>query len=163
MRLNALLAAALIVGTACTSVNAATDTVTVNVSGTLTRPPCTLTSSKTLTVNFGTIRYDQIAAAPMVDIPVTLNCPANTALNISVKASNVFQGSTTQAYAGKDYLAYLMYWNSDNSAVNVTGTKRTLTNLSGSVDLSMKAKLVALGAMTEGAFSASSVISIEYL
>ncbi len=163
MRLNALLAAALIVGTACTSVNAATDTVTVNVSGTLTRPPCTLTSSKTLTVNFGTIRYDQIAAAPMVDIPVTLNCPANTALSISVKASNVFQGSTTQAYAGKDYLAYLMYWNSDNSAVNVTGTKRTLTNLSGSVDLSMKAKLVALGAMTEGAFSASSVISIEYL
>ena len=163
MRLNALLAAALIVGTACTSVNAATDTVTVNVSGTLTRPPCTLTSSKTLTVNFGTIRYDQIAAAPMVDIPVTLNCPANTALNISVKASNVFQGSDTQAYAGKDYLAYLMYWNSDNSAVNVTGTKRTLTNLSGSVDLSMKAKLVALGAMTEGAFSASSVISIEYL
>lgn len=163
MRLNALLAAALIVGTACTSVNAATDTVTVNVSGALTRPPCTLTSSKTLTVNFGTIRYDQIAAAPMVDIPVTLNCPANTALSISVKASNVFQGSTTQAYAGKDYLAYLMYWNSDNSAVNVTGTKRTLTNLSGSVDLSMKAKLVALGAMTEGAFSASSVISIEYL
>lgn len=163
MRLNALLAAALIVGTACTSVNAATDTVSVNVSGTLTRPPCTLTSSKTLTVNFGTIRYDQIAAAPMVDIPVTLNCPANTALSISVKASNVFQGSTTQAYAGKDYLAYLMYWNSDNSAVNVTGTKRTLTNLSGSVDLSMKAKLVALGAMTEGAFSASSVISIEYL
>ena len=163
MRLNALLAAALIVGTACTSVNAATDTVTVNVSGTLTRPPCTLTSSKTLTVNFGTIRYDQIAAAPMVDIPVTLNCPANTALSISVKASNVFQGSTTQAYAGKDYLAYLMYWNSDNSAVNVTGIKRNLTNLSGSVDLSMKAKLVALGAMTEGAFSASSVISIEYL
>ena len=163
MRLNALLAAALIVGTACTSVNAATDTVTVNVSGTLTRPPCTLTSSKTLTVNFGTIRYDQIAAAPMVDIPVTLNCPANTALSISVKASNVFQGSTTQAYAGKDFLAYLMYWNSDNSAVNVTGIKRNLTNLSGSVDLSMKAKLVALGAMTEGAFSASSVISIEYL
>ena len=163
MRLNALLAAALIVGTACTSVNAATDTVTVNVSGTLTRPPCTLTSSKTLTVNFGTIRYDQIAAAPMVDIPVTLNCPANTALSISVKASNVFQGSTTQAYAGKDYLAYLMYWNSDNSAVNVTGTKRNLTNLSGSVNLSMKAKLVALGATTEGAFSASSVISIEYL
>ena len=163
MRLNALLAAALIAGMACNSANAVTDTVTVNVSGTLTRPPCTLTSSKTLTVNFGTIRYDQIAAAPMVDIPVTLNCPANTALNISVKASNVFQGSDTQAYAGKDYLAYLMYWNSDNSAVNVRGIKRNLTNLSGSVDLSMKAKLVALGAMTEGAFSASSVISIEYL
>ena len=163
MRLNALLAAALIVGTACTSVNAATDTVTVNVSGTLTRPPCTLTSSKTLTVNFGTMRYDQIAAASMVDIPVTMTCPANSALSISVKASNVFQGSTTQAYAGKDNLAYLMYWSSDNSAVNVTGVKRNLTNQSGTVDLSMKAKLTALGAVTEGTFNASTVISIEYL
>ena len=163
MRLNALLAAALIVGTACTSVNAATDTVTVNVSGTLTRPPCTLTSSKTLTVNFGTMRYDQIAAAPMVDVPVTMTCPANSALSISVMASNVFQGSTTQAYAGKDNLAYLMYWSDDNSAVNVRGAKRNLTNQSGTVDLSMKAKLTALGAVSEGTFSASSVISIEYL
>ncbi|OZY57931.1 fimbrial protein [Pseudomonas lundensis] len=163
MRLNALLAAALIVGTACTSVNAATDTVTVNVSGTLTRPPCTLTSSKTLTVNFGTMRADQITAAPMVDIPVTLTCPANSALSISVKASSVFQGSTTQASAGKANLAYLMYWKGNNSAVNVTGEKRSLTNQSGTVDLSMKAKLTALGTVSEGAFSASSVISIEYL
>ena len=163
MKLCVSLAAALIAGMACTSANAATDTVTVNVSGTLTRPPCTLTSSKTLTVNFGTMRYDQIAAASMIDIPVTLNCPANSALSISVMASNVFQGSTTQAYAGKDNLAYLMYWSDDNSAVNVRGAKRNLTNQSGTVDLSMKAKLTALGAVSEGTFSASSVISIEYL
>lgn len=163
MTLRLSLAAAIIAGMACTSANAATDTVTVNVSGTLTRPPCTLTSSKTLTVNFGTMRYDQIAAASMVDIPVTMTCPANSALSISVKASNVFQGSTTQAYAGKDNLAYLMYWSSDNSAVNVTGVKRNLTNQSGTVDLSMKAKLTALGAVTEGTFNASTVISIEYL
>ncbi|KMN10614.1 fimbrial protein [Pseudomonas helleri] len=163
MTLRLSLAAAIIAGMACISANAATDTVTVNVSGTLTRPPCTLTSSKTLTVNFGTMRYDQIAAASMVDIPVTMTCPANSALSISVKASNVFQGSTTQAYAGKDNLAYLMYWSSDNSAVNVTGVKRNLTNQSGTVDLSMKAKLTALGAVTEGTFNASTVISIEYL
>ena len=163
MKLCVSLAAALIAGMASTSAIAATDTVTVNVSGTLTRPPCTLTSSKTLTVNFGTIRYDQIAAASMIDIPVTLNCPANSALSISVMASNVFQGSTTQAYAGKDNLAYLMYWSDDNSAVNVRGAKRNLTNQSGTVDLSMKAKLTALGAVSEGTFSASSVISIEYL
>ncbi|MFK7604937.1 MULTISPECIES: fimbrial protein [unclassified Pseudomonas] len=163
MKLCVSLAAALIAGMASTSAIAATDTVTVNVSGTLTRPPCTLTSSKTLTVNFGTMRYDQIAAASMIDIPVTLNCPANSALSISVMASNVFQGSTTQAYAGKDNLAYLMYWSDDNSAVNVRGAKRNLTNQSGTVDLSMKAKLTALGAVSEGTFSASSVISIEYL
>ncbi len=163
MKFRLSLAAALLGGLVCTSINAATDTVTVNVSGTLTRPPCTLTSSKALTVNFGTMRADQTAAAPVVNIPVTLNCPANSALSISVKAHNVFQGSTTQAYAGKDNLAYLMYWNSDNSAVNVTGVKRTLTNQSGTVDLSMRAKLTALAPVTEGAFSASSVISIEYL
>jgi type 1 fimbria pilin len=163
MRLHLSLAAALFAGLACTSAFAVTDTVTVNVSGTLTRPPCTMTSSKTLTVNFGSIRYDQIAEAPMVDIPVTLNCPANSALNISVRASNHFQGSDTQAYAGKDNLAYLMFWNSDSSAVNVVGAARRLTNLNGAVDLSMKAKLTALGATTEGAFSASAVISIDYL
>lgn len=163
MKLRLSLAAAMLGSLACTSTHAATDTVTVNFSGTLTRPPCTMTSSKALTVNFGTMRADQTAAAPMVNIPVTLSCPANSALSISVKASNVFQGSTIQAYAGKDNLAYLMYWNSDNSTVNVTGVKRNLTNLSGTVDLGMKAKLTALGPLTEGSFSASSVISIEYL
>ena len=56
MRLHLLLAAALFAGLACTSANAVTDTVTINVSGTLTRPPCTMTSSKTLTANFGTLR-----------------------------------------------------------------------------------------------------------
>lgn len=163
MKIRLSLAAALMTGLACTSANAVTDTVTVNVSGTLTRPPCTITSSKILTINFGTMRYDQIAAASMVDIPVTMTCPANSALSISVKASSVVQGSTTQAYAGKDKLAYLMYWSSDNSAVDVTGVKRNLTNQSGTVNLSMKAKLTALGAVTEGTFSASTVISIEYL
>ena len=163
MKLPLSLAAALMTAFACTPASAVTDSVTINVSGTLTRPPCTLTSSKTLTVNFGSIRYDQVAAAPMVDVPVTMTCPPNSSLSVSIKASNVFQGSTTQAYAGKDNLAYNLYWNSDNTAANVTGVKRNLTNQNGTVDLSMKAKLVALGALTEGAFSASTVISIEYL
>lgn len=163
MKISLSLAAALMAAFACTPASAVTDSVTINVSGTLTRPPCTLTSSKTLTVNFGSIRYDQVAAAPMIDVPVTMTCPPNSSLNVSIKSSNAFQGSTTQAYAGKDNLAYYLYWNSDNTIANVTGVKRNLTNQNGTVDLSLKAKLVALGPLTEGDFSASAVISIEYL
>ena len=101
MKLPLSLAAALIAAFACTSASAVTDSVTINVSGTLTRPPCTLTSSKTLTVNFGSIRYDQVAAAPMVDVPVTMTCPPNSSLSVSIKASNVFQGSTHPGLRGQ--------------------------------------------------------------
>lgn len=157
------LALSLATALACTPVFAATDTVTINVNGTLTRPPCTLTSSKTLSANFGSLPYNQIDTAPLIDIPVTMSCPSNSSLNISIRAASAVSGSTTLASAGKTNLAYSLLWNSDNTAANLTGVKRSLTNQSGAVDLSLKAKLVALGALTEGAFSTTAVISIEYL
>ena len=163
MKLSVTLAAALFAGLLSATANAATDTVTINLSGTLTRPPCTLTSSKTLTANFGSLRYDQVADAALIDIPLTMTCPANSVLAVSILAARTIQGSTTQASTGKTNLAYSLLWNSDSTAANITGTKRNLTNQSGTVDLSMKAKLIALGALTEGAFSTSAVISIEYL
>lgn len=157
------LPAALFVALACTSTFAATDTVTLYVNGTLTKPPCTLTSSKSLSANFGSLPYDQIASAPLIDVPITLSCPSNSSLNISIKAASAVSGSTTQASAGKTNLAYSLLWNSDNTAANITGVKRSLTNQSGTVDLSLKTRLIALGALTEGAFSTTAVISIEYL
>jgi len=163
MKLPVSLAAALFTGFACTAAHAVTDAVTINVSGTLTRPPCTLTSSKTLTANFGNVRYDQIASAPMIDIPVTLTCPPNSSLSVSIQARQLVSGSTTQGWAGRDYLGYYLYLNSDNSVLNLSGVKRTLNNQSGAVDLSMKMKLNAFGAVSEGAFSSSAVMSIEYL
>lgn len=163
MKLSVTLAATLFAGLLSATANAATDTVTINLSGTLTRPPCTLTSSKTLTANFGSLRYDQVADAALIDIPLTMTCPANSVLAVSILAARTIQGSTTQASTGKTNLAYSLLWNSDSTAANITGTKRNLTNQSGTVDLSMKAKLIALGALTEGAFSTSAVISIEYL
>ena len=163
MKLSVTLAATLFAGLLSATANAATDTVTINLSGTLTRPPCTLTSSKTLTANFGSLRYDQVADAALIDIPLTMTCPANSVLAVSSLAARTIQGSTTQASTGKTTLAYSLLWNSDSTAANITGTKRNLTNQSGTVDLSMKAKLIALGALTEGAFSTSAVISIEYL
>ena len=163
MKLSLTLAATLFAGLLSSTANAVTDTVTINLSGTLTRPPCTLTSSKTLTANFGSLRYDQVADAALIDIPLTMTCPANSVLAVSILAARTIQGSTTQASTGKTNLAYSLLWNSDSTAANITGTKRNLTNQSGTVDLSMKAKLIALGALTEGAFSTSAVISIEYL
>ncbi len=163
MKLSLTLAASLFAGLLSSTANAVTDTVTINLSGTLTRPPCNLTSSKTLTANFGSLRYDQVADAALIDIPLTMTCPANSVLAVSILAARTIQGSTTQASTGKTNLAYSLLWNSDSTAANITGTKRNLTNQSGTVDLSMKAKLIALGALTEGAFSTSAVISIEYL
>ena len=163
MKLTLSLAAAAFATLACTSANAVTDTITINVSGTLTRPPCTLTSSRTLTANFGSLRYDQVADAALIDIPLTMTCPANSVLAVSILAARTIQGSTTQASTGKANLGYSLLWNSDSTAANITGVKRNLTNQSGTVDLSLKAKLIALGVLTEGAFSTSAVISIEYL
>lgn len=163
MKLSLTLAATLFAGLLSSTANAVTDTVTINLSGTLTRPPCNLTSSKTLTANFGSLRYDQVADAALIDIPLTMTCPANSVLAVSILAARTIQGSTTQASTGKTNLAYSLLWNSDSTAANITGTKRNLTNQSGTIDLSMKAKLIALGALTEGAFSTSAVISIEYL
>ena len=162
MNLRLSMAAALLTGLACTS-SYADDTVTINVSGTLTRAPCSLTSSKTLTANFGSIRTDQINTASAVDIPVTLNCPANSSLNVSIKASGVYQSSTTYASTTKANLVYTLTWKSDGTAANVTGTKRNLTNQSGTVNLGLTAKLYAIAAQTEGTFTGSSVITLEYL
>ena len=162
MNLRLSMAAALLTGLACTS-SYADDTVTINVSGTLTRAPCSLTSSKTLTANFGSIRTDQINTASAVDIPVTLNCPANSSLNVSIKASGVYQSSTTYASTTKANLVYTLTWKSDGTAANVTGTKRNLTNQSGAVNLGLTAKLYAIAAQTEGTFTGSSVITLEYL
>ena len=143
MKLSLTLAATLFAGLLSSTANAVTDTVTINLSGTLTRPPCNLTSSKTLTANFGSLRYDQVADAALIDIPLTMTCPANSVLAVSILAARTIQGSTTQASTGKTNLAYSLLWNSDSTAANITGTKRNLTNQSGTVDLSMKAKLIA--------------------
>lgn len=140
---------------------AASDSSTLTVKGTLIRPPCTLTSNKVLTADFGSLRYDQIDTATQIDVPVTMTCPANSVLNISVTASSAL--SDTVASAGRPNLGYSLLWKSDSSLINIKGTKRSLSNLNGAVDLSMKAKLVAQGALSEGDFSASAIINIDYL
>jgi Protein of unknown function (DUF1120). len=140
---------------------AASDSSTLTIKGTLTRPPCTLTSNKVLTADFGSLRYDQVDAAPLIDVPVILTCPSNSGLNISVTASSAL--SDTVASAGSTNLGYSLLWKSDNSLINIKGTKRNVPNLNGAVDLSMKAKLVAQGTLSEGNFSASAVINLDYL
>lgn len=140
---------------------AVSDSSTLTVKGTLIRPPCTLTSNKVLTADFGTLRYDQISTAAQIDVPVTMTCPPNSELNISVTASSAL--SDTVASAGRTNLGYSLFWKSDNTVINIKGTKRNVTKLNGAVDLSMKAKLVAQGALSEGTFTASAVINIDYL
>ena len=71
-------------------------------------------------------------------------------------------GSPAAAMALKDRMAPARARHR-RDGVNIKGTKRNLTNLNGAVDLSMKAKLVAQGALSEGDFSASAVINLDYL
>lgn len=162
MNFGLRLAAVFLTGMACTSAFA-NDVVTINVSGTMARAPCTLTSSKTFSASFGSILTDQINSASSIDIPITLNCPANSSLNISVKASGVYQGTPTIATTTKDNLVYTLRWKSDGTSADLQGVPLKLTNQSGNVNLSLTAKLIAITAQTPGSFSASSVISMEYL
>ena len=57
-----LLTLALLGGMVCNNALAASDNSTLTVKGTLTRPPCTLTSDKVLTADFGSLRYDRLIA-----------------------------------------------------------------------------------------------------
>lgn len=91
MNITLTRAVALLAGLTRQSAFAVTDTVTINVVGILTSPPCTVTSSKTLNVDFGSLRYDQIASAPVVTVPVTLTCPNNSSLSFSVKSPLPYQ------------------------------------------------------------------------
>nr|WP_314877794.1 spore coat protein U domain-containing protein [uncultured Pseudomonas sp.] len=135
--------------------------MTINVSGTLTRPPCTLTSARTLTANFGSIEYDKVAAAPAIDLPLLLTCPPNSSFTIAITASSAL--SDTLASAGRANLGYQLTRKDNSSAVNIRGIARTVSNANGVVDLGMTAKLVANGVLSEGAFSASAVVNITYL
>lgn len=156
-----LIALSLLGMVVCGNAYADSDSSTLTVKGTLIRPPCTLTSNKVLTADFGTLRYDQVSTAAQIDVPVLMTCPPNSVLNISVTASSAL--SDTVASAGRTNLGYSLFWKSDSTVINIKGTKRNVTNLNGAVDLSMKAKLIAQGALSEGTFTASAVINIDYL
>lgn len=145
----------------CSSAQAATDTVTINVSGALTRPPCTLTSARTLTADFGSIEYDKVAAADAIDLPLALTCPPNSSFTIAVTAASAL--TDTIASAGLANLGYQLTWKDNKTPINVRGAIRRMSNVQGAVDLGISAKLIVRGALTEGDFSASAVVNIVYL
>ena len=162
MNLGLRLLVVFLMGMACTS-TFANDVVTINVSGILTRAACTLTSNKVQSANFGSMQTDHISSASSIAIPINLSCPANSSLNVSVKASGLYQGSPNVATTTKANLVYTMTWNSDRTTASLDGTRRKLTNLSGNVDVGLTVKLASITAQTEGSFSGSSVVTIEYL
>ncbi len=139
----------------------AADTVNITVSGTLTRPPCVLSSSTTLTAAFGNVRTDQVATTETVAVPVRMTCPAGSSLNVSFTANNGTHTATV-AKTTADNLGVSLLW-ADNTAANLNGTTKSYTNLSGAVDISLKAQLVARGTLVPGAFSSSMVMTINYL
>ena len=139
----------------------AADTVRITVSGTLTRPPCILNSGTTLTAEFGDVRIDQVAETDTLAVPVRLTCPAGSSLSIGFSSNNGTH-SATVAKTSATNLGVSLLW-ANNQAANLTGTTKTYSNLSGSVDLSLKAKLVQLGTLSPGAFSSSIDMTITSL
>ncbi|MBI6853147.1 type 1 fimbrial protein [Pseudomonas cichorii] len=154
---HALIVLALLSATA----NAA-DIVNITVSGTLTRPPCTLGTGAALSANFGNVRLDLISSTEPQDIPVRLNCPAGSSVNVSFSASNGTFSSTV-AKTSANNLGVSLLWAKDSSAANLQGTAKSYTNLSGAVDISLKAKLVEQGALSPGQFTSALVMTINYL
>lgn len=154
---TSLLALALLSATA-----QAADTVNITVRGTLTRPPCVLSTSTTLTAEFGDVRTDQVATTATQPIPVQLICPAGSSMNVSFSANNGTYTATV-AKTTVDNLGVSLLWAADDSLANLNGTTKRYTNLSGNVDISLKAQLIARGALTPGAFSSSMVMTVNYL
>ncbi|PVZ12667.1 MULTISPECIES: fimbrial protein [unclassified Pseudomonas] len=139
----------------------AADTVNITVRGNLTRPPCVLSTGTTLTANFGDVRTDQVDTRGTVDVPVRMNCPAGSSMNVSFSAnSGTF--TSTVAKTTVSNLGVSLLW-ADNSAANLQGTAKGYSNLSGAVDISLKAKLVKRGDLTPGGFSSGLVMTINYL
>ncbi|WP_407312665.1 fimbrial protein [Pseudomonas sp. nanlin1] len=141
------------------NVNAA-DMVTINVRGTLVRPPCQLSSATTLTADFGNVRTDQVEQTATKNLPVTLNCPAGSGLNVSFSSSNGTYTSTV-AKTTANNLGVSLLW-ADNSPANLQGSSKTYNNQSGTVDISLKAQLVKRGDLAPGQFSSAIVMTINY-
>lgn len=145
---------------ASASVNAA-DIVNITVRGTLVRPPCQLQTGTSLAADFGNVRTDQVAQTAMKSLTVTLNCPAGSELNVSFTSSNGTYTSTIAKTTATN-LGVSLLW-ADNSSANLQGVSKAYRNLSGNVDLSLRAKLVTQGELSPTQFNSSIVMTISYL
>lgn len=153
----------LALGLVCAAVSAtvyAADTVTINLSGTLVRPPCQLTSATILSADFGDVRIDEVLQTAVQNLPVMLVCPAGSVLSVSLLSSNGTYTSTVAKTTANNLGVSLL--RADNSAVDLQGGVETYSNLSGEVDLSLKAQLVKRGDLLPGRFNSSIVMTINY-
>ncbi|AIZ34972.1 fimbrial protein [Pseudomonas parafulva] len=140
----------------------AADTVNITISGTLTRPPCTMSTASSLTASFGDVQIDKIDETETKTLPIQLRCPAGSSLNVSFAVSEGTH-SATIAKTNVANLGVSMLWANNDSTANLQGTAKSFTNLSGSVDMSMKAKLIKLGDLSPGRFTSALVMTINYL
>lgn len=138
----------------------ADDTVKITVSGTLTRPPCVLSTGTTLTAAFGEVQTDQVATAGTVYLPVRMKCPPGSSLEVKFTANNGTQTATVAKTTAAN-LGVSLLW-ADGTEANLEGKGKSYTDLASDVDLSLKAKLVAFGTLTPGAFTSSMVMTISY-
>ncbi|MBA6097339.1 MULTISPECIES: fimbrial protein [Pseudomonas] len=139
----------------------ADETVNITVSGTLTRPPCILSTGTKLTAAFGDVQTDKVATTGTVNVPVRLKCSPGSSLSVKFSANNGTQTPTVAKTTAAN-LGVSLLW-ADGSEANLEGKGKPYMNLGADVDLSLKAKLVPFGTLTPGAFTSSMVMTISYL
>ena len=139
----------------------ADDYVNITIVGNLTRPPCVMSTSTTLTAAFGDVQTDQVATTGTVNVPVRLKCSPGSSLYVKFSANNGTQTPTVAKTTAAN-LGVSLLW-ADGSEANLEGKGKPFMNLGADVDLSLKAKLVPFGTLTPGAFTSSMVMTINYL
>ena len=149
----------------------AKDTVNISVTGSLKKPPCTYTASKSISVNMGEVTYDKYNTVSG-NIPLILQCPPGSAVTVTVRpgsGTSLASGSMTTAVTSYRNLGIELWWSGaqaltggqQQQLVSLTG-KRIFSGLSGQADLSMTARLVQLADLGVSSFSASFTVELDY-
>jgi minor fimbrial subunit len=148
----------------------AKDTVNISVTGSLKKPPCTYSASKSISVSMGDVTYDKYDTVSG-NIPLILQCPSGSAVTVTVRpggGTSLANGSTTTAVTSYRNLGVELWWSGTQALVNGQSQRvsltsnRTLSGLSGQVNLSMTAKLVKLAELGVSSFSASFTVELDY-
>lgn len=97
------------------------------------------------------MRTDQVATTITVEVPVRLKCSSSSSPNVSFMSNNGTYTSTV-AKTTADNLGVSLLW-ADNIAADLNGTVKKYANLSGDLDISLKARLVDRGTLAPSAFT----------
>ncbi|CAI2007921.1 TPA: hypothetical protein ACSTL1_003968 [Serratia fonticola] len=143
----------------------AADSVTINLSGSVTMDSCKVTSPASQSLSWGAIAASTITAdaAAVKKATIMIDCgayslPITTTLANSKGNFDASRGILSSGLAG---LGLKATWADDGSVIALSQTK-TWGSRSGVRDFSINFKPTSTGTVTTGVFNTVSTLSIEY-